>query len=66
MEKWTDGLAGSTGAGGFLESRGRLVYVGSFGLTCAEEFSIVMLRLCEYQLRFSDVNLSRTAYIDSS
>lgn len=59
VEKWINGLAGSIGAGGFLESRGRLVYAGSFGLTCPEEFSRDTLRLYERQLKFPDVDLKQ-------
>jgi hypothetical protein len=52
VEKWINGLAGSIGAGGsFLESRGKLVYAGSFGLTCPGEFSRDTLRLYERQLK---------------
>lgn len=50
--KWRDGLAGSTAAGGFLESGGRLVYAWSFCLTYPGECSLVTLRLCECQLSF--------------
>lgn len=60
-----DGLAGSTAAGGLLESRGRLVYEGSFCLTNAGEFSIVMLRLCGDQLKFRAIAYGK-AYIERS